>query len=277
MTRSALGAVLPSELTQARVELHWAAQLVSAAGTSLLPTQADFGHTNLGWDSTLGVLVGRSIGAEALRAALVFDGLELAVLDGDRERTSLRLAGRTVSQALAWLGRELAGDQAALTLPAHEMPASPVADGAAFSDEGAAARHELAVWFAEAFASISEVVAGEAAASPVRCWPHHFDVASLITLDSGADAEQARSIGVGFSPGDGSYDQPYFYVTPWPYPKLGTTLPALAAGAHWHTEGWTGAVLTAERVISVTADAQERTIRDALARGVAACRELLGA
>lgn len=82
MTRSALGAVLPSELIQARLELHWAAQLVSASGTSLLPAQADFSHTNLGWDRMLGVLVGRNVGAEFLRAALVFDGLELAVLLG---------------------------------------------------------------------------------------------------------------------------------------------------------------------------------------------------
>ena len=109
----------------------------------------------------------------------------------------------------------------------------------------------------------------------MRCWPHHFDVASLITLDAGADAEEARTIGVGFSPGDGSYDQPYFYVTPWPYPEA-DDLPSLAGGAHWHTEGWIGAVLTAERVISVPADGQRRAIGQALEGGVAACRMLLG-
>jgi hypothetical protein len=36
-------------------------------------------------------------------------------------------------------------------------------------------------------------------------------------------------------------------------------------------------VLTAERVISMPADEQEDTIRQALDRAVAACRELLGA
>ena len=198
MTRTALGAVFPLELSQARLSLHWAAQLVSAPGASLLPAQADDSHTNLGWDSELGVLVGRNVGAQHLRAALVFDGLELVVLDGKRERASLRLAGRTMSQAL---------DETALTLPVYEMPAHPVGEGAPFSDAGAAARTELAVWFAEAFASIRKVVAADRSASPVRCWPHHFDVASLITLDAGADAEGARSIGVGLSPGDGSYDQ----------------------------------------------------------------------
>jgi hypothetical protein len=98
----------------------------------------------------------------------------------------------------------------------------------------------------------------------------------LITLDGSSGSEEARSIGVGFCTGDGSYDQPYFYVTPWPYPDT-ENLPPLAAGAHWHREGWTGAVLTAEHVISVPTDEQEHTIRQALERSVTACRELLGA
>ena len=58
----------------------------------------------------------------------------------------------------------------------------------------------------------------------VRCWPHHFDMATLFNL--GED----RSIGVGFSPGDESYDEPYFYCTPWPPPdQTGMTV-------IWH--GW---------------------------------------
>ncbi len=274
MTGSALGAVLPGELMQARLQLHWAAQLVSAPGTSLLPAHADFSHTNLGWDSNLGVLAGRHVGSGPLRAALVFDGLELLVLEGNREGSSLRLAGQTFSQALAWLAREVAGDQGALSLPAHDMPAHSIGEGAVFSDDGAAARTEIGLWFAEAFESIGQLAANESAAAPVRCWPHHFDVASLITIDAGADAEEARSIGVGFSPGDGSYDQPYFYVTPWPYPST-EDLPSLTAGAHWHTDGWTGAVLTAEQVISRSADEQVQAIRQALDRGVAVSRAIL--
>lgn len=277
MTRSALGAVLPRELTQARLQLHWAAQLVSGLGTSVLPAQADFSHTNLSWDATLGVLAGRPVGPESLQAALVFDGLELVTISDGRERASLRLAGRTLAEALAWLGREAAPDAASLALPVHEMPAHPVAEGGVFSDDGAAERTELGAWFAEAFAAIGEVVAGEPDAEPVRCWPHHFDVASLIPLDAAADTEDARSIGVGFSPGDGSYDQPYFYVTPWPYPEPGD-LPSLdeGGGARWHTEAWVGLVLTAERIISVPADHQRSTIRQALAQGVTTCRTLLG-
>ena len=105
MSWKTLGATYPGELAQERIQLHWAAQLVSAPGTSLLPAEADYAHTNLGWNSELGVLAGRNAGAQLLQAALVFEGLELLVLDGGRERSSMQLAGHTLQQALAWLGR----------------------------------------------------------------------------------------------------------------------------------------------------------------------------
>jgi len=221
------------------------------------------------------VLAGRSVGHKSLRAALVFESLELAAIEGARELWSIPLAGQTLQHGLARLGRELGADDSALALPAHEMPSHPVGQGGVFSDAGAEARTELAAWFANAFALIRDVVADEPNASPVRCWPHHFDVASLIVLDSGVGAEDARSIGVGFSPGDGSYDQPYFYVTPWPYPDV-EDLPPLAGGAQWHRGGWTGVVLTGERLLAVSRAQQGRTARQALERGLEACRELLG-
>jgi len=276
MTWKALGTVSPGALSEARLQLHWAAQLLSAPGASLLPAKQDYSHTNLGWDFKLGLLTGRGVGTDALRAALVFEGLELAVLDGERERSSMRLAGHTLEQALSWLGEEVAGDRSALALPSHDMPSYAVGDGAPFSDAGTDARSELAAWFANAFALIRDTVWGDPDASPVRSWPHHFDVASLITLDRGAEAEEARSIGVGFSPGDGSYAQPYFYVTPWPYPDA-EALPSLTAGAHWHRDGWTGAVLTAESLVALPPEKQERGARQALDEAIAACRELLGA
>jgi len=49
-------------------------------------------------------------------------------------------------------------------------------------------------------------------ASDVLCWPHHFDIATLVTFASD------RSSSVGLSPGDGSYDEPYYYVNVHPQP-----------------------------------------------------------
>ena len=51
---------------------------VGTAVPGLLSQATDFAHTNLGWEPTLGVLAGRGVGPQSLRAASVFEGLELA-------------------------------------------------------------------------------------------------------------------------------------------------------------------------------------------------------
>jgi len=84
---------------------------------------------------------------------------------------------------------------------------------------------------------------------PARCWPHHFDVAVLVRLEEGA-GEAARSIGVGFSPGDEYYQEPYLYVSPYPGPES-PTLPALPPGGHWHTKEFFAAVATAGEFLAL--------------------------
>ena len=53
----------------------------------------------------------------------------------------------------------------------------------------------------------------------------------------------------GFSPGDeDNYSQPYYYVTPWPPPKLDDPN-EVVGGGRWHTKDWVGAVLPASAVV----------------------------
>jgi hypothetical protein len=87
----------------------------------------------------------------------------------------------------------------------------------------------------------------------LRCWPHHFDIATYVSLEAG-DPETARAMGVGMSPGDESYDQPYFYVNPWPHLDS-SELPDPPAPGHWHTDGYVGLIATAEEVLSQSDDA----------------------
>jgi hypothetical protein len=192
----------------------------------------------------------------------------------------LALPTRKDSDAHAWLGgqlQDLSLNPAKLDAPSPwEMPAHPVGDGAPY--EGAplaAARTELAAWFANADRSLgrvrSDYVARQLTVSPVRCWPHHFDIAALIALEGG-DPEHARSVNAGLSPGDGSYDEPYFYVSPWPYPDT-KKLPPLPSPGHWHTEGFLAAVAPATQIAS-TADQQE-AVDDFLDTAVAAAIKAL--
>jgi hypothetical protein len=232
-----LGAVPPRELVPARLVLHWAAQLVAAASAALLPPRADDSHTSLTWDDTRRAFKGQPIGERTV--ALWIVDLVLSV-DG-RE---LRLGGVTRGDALAWLGATL-GHGGAIPPYPHLPPAHPVGGDAPFP--AADAGHtELARWYGNA-ALLLAPIAARAEASPLRVWPHHLDIATLLDFGGG------RTLGVGLSPGDASYPEPYFYVTPWSHPpnpddrpEKGSA-PSLAAG-HWHTEGWFGAVLLGSEV-----------------------------
>jgi len=136
--------------------------------------------------------------------------------------------------------------------------------------DGAAAAL-LADTFSMADRQLRALAAAVPGASPVRCWPHHFDIATLVALDSSSTPGQfSRSIGVGLSPGDGSYSGGYWYATPWPYPAV-SAWPPLAAGGVWHQAGWVGAVLPLAHANGRDPASSGRFLESALA----ACKDLL--
>ena len=109
------------------------------------------------------------------------------------------------------------------------MPAFAIADGARYAVDGEALG-ELAAWYAQrqpgaAARPGKRLIAHKLDAPPVRCWPHHFDLDTLIYFDR---KEPVRTMGVGFSPGDEYYDEPYFYVSIYPAPDVADA--AAAAG-----------------------------------------------
>jgi hypothetical protein len=192
-------------LVEARLQLHHAAQVIVSAPMSYLPARADDSHTNLEWLPGLGALATHAIDQPSgLRFAVRPADLSLIVLRAGAVAAVLTLAARTTVEAAAWLAAELrrAGfDPTRLTMQKHyEIPAHPVASGAPF-DPPAAALAELARWYHDTWLVADGVSVAEPGASPARCWPHHFDLATLITLAATGDGV-TRTIGVGGSPGD---------------------------------------------------------------------------
>jgi len=96
--------------------------------------------------------------------------------------------------------------------------------------------------------------------SPVQLWPHHFDL-SLVWF-SGREADVPageeggpEQIGFGFSTGDESVPEAYFYANPWPFPD-GLQETPLPPGAQWHTTGWMGGLLPYRVVVASENPAQ---------------------
>lgn len=301
-------------LHPARMELHRAVQLAACAGQSLLPKRPDDSQMALAWKA--GVLLGEPLPGGS-RVGLALADLALEVRDGRGGLAGrLPLNGRTPEEALKWvkvrLGSSGVDTRALREEMPYEMPGRLLGREAPFSTESTAPLEALAAWYQAAAEALAELAGGRSDAGPLRCWPHHFDLAALLSLDrvvvpeamadgttgeevveivdgegnsldgglpgaspaeagSESGSESGRTIGVGLSPGDNSYDEPYFYVTPWPYPK-GKDFPALPAG-HWHTEFWTGAVLTATELAG--GEDPKARVEAFLQSAVEACEGLL--
>lgn len=250
-----LSAVEPPALREATHELHQAVQLLAAAGQTFVAPRDDDGHRAMTWDASLGGFLGDGFSeGYPFRLGLDVEHLRIVLLDRtDAVLGDLPLGGVTLDDAYVWLrtglSQYMGGTGPVIERPDFEIPVSPVGEGAPFSTGHAGERRVLTALYASAAELLEEVARSTDGASPVRCWPHHFDIATLVTVRPARGEEPARTVGVGMAPMGGGYESWYWYVTPWPYASAEALAP-LTAPAFWHTEGWTGAVLLGADVVA---------------------------
>ncbi len=243
-----LGTVPIADLGETKLQLHWAAQIVSAFGNALLEPRTDDSQSNLGWVSSCGALSGHPT-SDGWNVGLRLADLTLLFLTPKNTiQTEFGLHGQTLQKGLEWLTvtySKFSGSvpPKPLSLREYDMPSHPVENNTAFQLNNGAAFQELHHWYSNAHQVIRTVSEKWKEASPIRCWPHFFDIATLVSLPLPQNSGSTGTIGCGMSPGDATYAEPYFYVTIWPYPEK-ETLPDLTVGK-WHTEGFVAAVLTA--------------------------------
>jgi hypothetical protein len=251
-----LDPALAATLSDARAQVHHAAQLVAAIGISYLPKADDDSHTNMEWIA--GALASNAVGERPFRVGVRPHPFALVAIGGDAELASYPLNGRTIDDAAAWVRgqvRKLGLDSSRYTLAKHyTIPPHSVDNGAAFDASDAAAFEQLQRWYGDADA-VLHGVAQERQGSSVRCWPHHFDIATLLTLTPG------QTIGVGLEPGDVYYDEPYWYVNRSPAPAS-TPGNQLEGAGLWHSREWIGAVLPGSRLWRDGQQAQVRSFID---------------
>jgi hypothetical protein len=239
-------------LTQARLAAHYAVQWLARAARAYVEPKVDDSHTNLGWDRSLGGLTTRPL-PDGSRLALRIADLTLRLLGPDGGELSLN--DRSDHDIRAWLGSRFSAkglDPFALDEPLpYDLPASAIASGGRYLlDDLKSALEALSEWYDNASQALDtareELVTRGLPAPLVRCWPHHFDLDTLVYF-SARSSDNTRTMGVGFSPGDEYYDEPYFYVSIYPAPTA-TTLPALPVG-NWHSHDFTAAIFSASRIL----------------------------
>lgn len=229
-------AVPGTDLVAARQQAHTAAQLLATAAQTYVPPRADSSESAMSWAQ--GHLVSQAFDGVTLHLE---PALLVILVRGPKGELRLELQGLSPSQALEALATALGQHGVASKpwkIPDWDLPMGPLMEQGPFAvqPEGAA----LAQAYQAAAELLAEVERDIAQAGPALCWPHHFDLACLLTEASDARGELSQSIGIGMSPGDGGIPAPYLYVTPWPAPSDWKP-PALKLG-DWNGT-WVGALL----------------------------------
>jgi hypothetical protein len=240
----------PAVLRAARIQAHLATQWLARVARAYVAPRPEDHHTNLGWDDALGGLVTHPL-PDGAHLGLRIADLTLVWLDSPGRKDSFALNARRDADACEWLGRharahglEAQALDAALPYGLPAFAGGDVYTAAALAKPLA----ELAIWFSNANGTLAAtrqwLATRKIDAPPVRCWPHHFDLDTLVTLAPG------RTTGIGFEPGDDHYDEPYFYVSLYPAPDAAALRPLPAIG-HWYTKNFTAAVAPAHRILAV--------------------------
>lgn len=276
-----LGELTPSEVADAALEMHWAVQLVASVGQTFAEPADDDSHRAMSWHRELRAFVSAPVaGAYPLRVGLRPADLALVILDRtDEAIAELPLPGQSLDEGYEWIGLAMAtyfgGAPPTVERPEYEMPEHPVQNGARFSTAYEKERTVLSAVYDAAADMLTDISADDPSVSEVRCWPHHFDIATLRTEARGDDGKATKTIGVGMAPSGGGCALWYWYVSPWPHPDAGEELPALDSG-HWHSDGWTGAVLTGETIVAADATERAALVRAFVRDAIASSREVLG-
>ena len=273
-----MGNIDPKSLIEARFQLHYAVQFMAAVGNFLTEPKPDISHASLMWNPELNLFVSGMVATKKpFQVALEPVSLTSLILNAQGEKLAeFSLGQKTMAQGMSWLKTEIAqlgADVEKLTFISYpdDFPDRPIAHGIPFDGTNEAERRELTAYYANTNLLLQDIVATTNGASPIRIWPHHFDMATLISLPY-TDKGEAISIGVGMSPGDISYNEPYWYVNTWPYPDT-ANLPELDGGGTWHTKGWVGAILTASQLSQ--GEEQQAQVKVFFDSAVKAARTLL--
>lgn len=249
----------PELLKDARIMAHNAAQIAALAALANIEARRDYSHTALHWEAASGGFQTGAIDSEdgPVLIRVTLSPLAMWFVRGGETVDMIGLEETEEAECLGWLDAALT-ERGLNAASGVRHPFKLPADVVAISRfETAGLEHGLqllARWYDLANHQLLEFAAKHdditPGPSPVYCWPHHFDIATYVSLDA-AGAEHARGIGLGMSPGDKTYGEPYIYINPWPHLDA-ASLPQLPAPGRWHTDGFVGAVVTASQLTEMT-------------------------
>ena len=265
--------VFNSELHEALLQQHHAAQFVAMVGRHLLPQESDDSNTNMEYLSGSGLLAGNML-PNGQRIALNPIQLRLYFLDNEGEcGNEMNLEGKSKEEVFEELKTTLASlefdvlefkNELHYKLPDHflDKGSSFIVDDPELFKENTKFRHNAEI-------VLNEIVATFDGGGTVKIWPHHFDTGALFIISEDENGDASQSIGIGFAIPDSMVDEPYYYLSFWsekPVEGL-NKLPSLDAG-EWMVPDWSGAILKHSDIVKTGADEQYEYVKSFYISGI---------
>ena len=233
-------------MKQTLEQIHLASQYLAAAGISFLPQMDDDSHINLGWDEENNRLTTHPFGKAEFQIGLNIKSGELEWLKNGRVVSKINVLTSTHKDLLNWINREVLIHEIGKDYQYqfnYDLPYAPIGNGDSFhfDQEERLAYIRLLTTAQRAFKGF---LVDNDLASPIRLWPHHFDLGIYAQLN----AEMGLYLSAGLAISDSLVEDVYYYASGW---KEGKVIPTSAFKGldqgDWRSD-WAGATLLAGKV-----------------------------
>lgn len=234
-------------------QLHIAAQYLAAAGISFLDKKEDDSHTNLGWEPEHLRLITHPFGKNN-QMALDFQRFSLEWLTDGKVVASKELQDSVHSENLNWIKDQVSNSK----LPSkynysfhYELPYRKITKDYNFPVEGMVQIADIWNRLNIAQKAFENFLSSNHLTSPIRVWPHHFDMGIYTKIDK----ENNLFLGAGLAFPDSLEEHLYYYASGW---KDGSRINPkefnkLENGV-WRSEGWLGATLPSSEINETEAE-----------------------
>lgn len=227
-------------------QLHLAAQYLAGAGISFLSKKEDDSHTNLGWNSDKKRMETHAFGPGNQQLAINLETGHLEWLKDELKIESIDVQQNTHSAILIWISQMATKNE--IRQPYnyefhYDLPYSALVDNnkLAFNADAISeiiARLNIGKKAFEAFLIENDL------SSPIRIWPHHFDLGVYTSLNS----DETIFMGAGLAIPDSLVDELYYYASAYDNGDEVVTenFSPLTVG-NWRSD-WNGATLPSSEV-----------------------------
>ncbi len=227
-------------------QIHLAAQYLAAAGISFLDKKEDDSHTNLAWEVENNRLATHSFGNGTNQVGLNLLSTNLEWLVNGTAEATIDLQTSTHSEILNWLNNQAQKHQIDKEYRYdfhYELPYPSISEDYKFQIDNTESKI-YAEELNRAQTSFQSFLSENNLDSPIRVWPHHFDLGIYSQLDQSENTFLAAGLAIP----DTLVDGLYYYASGYKDGKeiVTKTFKGMDRG-DWRSD-WDGATLASEGV-----------------------------